>query len=82
MAYNPPDTRDGFKDTLYCLNVAFEYQREDRKFGHVWCFQTLEDPKMTVEIFNPSKIKINKKLIFGNLRDAQKFVIKQYDFKV
>jgi hypothetical protein len=59
MAYNPPDTREEIRDTLFCIGIPYEYQRLDTPKGHVWSF-SLPDKK-EVDIYSPSFLRYGKK---------------------
>ena len=75
MSYNPPDSRNCIKDTLFCCNLPYTYQKLDTPKGHVYNF--IINNVVDVKIFNPTNIKVGRKS-FRTVRDSQIEIIKLF----
>lgn len=59
MSFNPPDTRDEIRDTLYFMGIVNTYRKVDGPKGHAFTF-TLWDSGLFINILGPRSIFIGK----------------------
>lgn len=59
MAWNPPETREEIRDTLFFMGIPYVYEKLKEPRGHVYFFEL---PKENfISIYSPNYMKFNKK---------------------
>lgn len=75
MAWNPPETREEIKDTLFFLGVSYVYEKLNEPKGHIYFFELPEDN--FISIYSPRFMKFNKK-VFKNPYDLKREIMRAY----
>ena len=75
MSYNPPETRDLIRDTLYFMNIKYTYEKIKEPTKHVYMFEL--DRKNTILIYGPRFMKLNRKT-YKSAYELQVAVMREY----
>ena len=57
MSFNPPDTRDEIRDTLFFMGVPHRYDKRQGRYGHEY---HLRSERADVVIRSPRNIIVNR----------------------
>ena len=75
MAWNPPETREEIKDSLFFVGISYVYEKLKEPKGHVYFFE-LPDENF-ISIYSPKFMKFNKKT-FKNPYDLKREIMRTY----
>jgi hypothetical protein len=75
MCFNPPESRDLIKDTLFCMGIPYEYEKIKQPTRHIYFFEL--DRDNTVEIYSPTYMKLNRKT-YKSVPELQRAIIQTY----
>ena len=75
MAWNPPETREEIRDTLFFMGISYLYEKVMEPRGHVYFFE-LPDGN-SIKIYSPNTMKFNKK-IFKHPYDLKREIMRAY----
>ncbi len=74
MAFNPPETRDEIRDTLYFLGIPYSYEKIKSPKGHVFTFDL---GKHFISIYGPGFLKMGKTR-FTSAYDLKCAILQEY----
>lgn len=75
MCYNPPESREQIKDTLFCIGIPYSYEKIKETTRHIYVFDLPQ--RNTVQIYSPNYMKMNKKA-YKSVHELQRAIMQKY----